>query len=419
MDARPGPETRSRRWSGLVLHLFLLILALCLIHPLALRPTWWVWKPAAPHSDLAVTHWPNAHFTRRVVWEQGRFPLWRPTIMSGTPFAANPLAGLYYPPNWLLLFTRGLPLSLGFNLSAVLHLWMAGAAMVALMRHGLHSGPWAALVSAVAYQGSPRLLAHLGAGHVGWVQAWPWLPLVMLCAFKASSPATRLRSRWAIAAGVALAAQFSADVRMSAYTLAAAAALALAGLARRAVSAIRTGDPAIVQCSDGSVPHLKLAFTALAVFVGLSACQWLPTLALLPHTTRSAMTMQDAAAWSLPWRYLVGLLLADHGGYHEWMTYLGVSTLVLAGLGARSVWRSLNRAAEAAAPSRPGWLGTWLVGLAVAAAWFSLGTNGGLLQQALWRLVPGLGLLRVPPRPRGCWSSSAPPSWPASASKRR
>ena len=39
--------------------------------------------------------------------------------------------------DWLLLFLPWLPLEVGFNLSALVHLWLAGAAMYALMRRGL------------------------------------------------------------------------------------------------------------------------------------------------------------------------------------------------------------------------------------------------------------------------------------------
>jgi hypothetical protein len=109
--------------------------------------------------------------------------------------------------------------------------------------------------------------------------------------------------------------------------------------------------------------------------------------ALLPEMTRASMTLHDAAAWSLPWQYLVGLLLANHGGFHEWMTYVGVSTLVLAGSGFKAVWQRYEDR----------WLVSWLASLLVGAVWFSLGENGGLFQ-VLWRVVPGLGLLRVPPR---------------------
>lgn len=147
------------------------------------------------------------------------------------------------------------------------------------------------------------------------------------------------------------------------------------------------GAGPVVRTWRRAVGGLLLAVCPLAVFLGLAACQWLPLAALLPETTRGSMTLADAVAWSLPWRYLAGLLLADHGGFHEWMTYTGVSTLVLAGVGAWALWRRGERR----------WLMGGLIGLLVGAAWFSLGENGGLFQ-ALWHVVPGLGLLRVPPR---------------------
>jgi hypothetical protein len=134
-----------------------------------------------------------------------------------------------------------------------------------------------------------------------------------------------------------------------------------------------------------------------ATFLGLSTCQWLPAVALLPDTTRSSLTLSDAAVWSLPWRYLGGLLLADHGGFHEWMTYTGVGTLVFAYGGVRSLWRKQDRWTGLGGTRVQRWLAGWLVGLAVLASWFSLGENGGLFQ-TVWRVVPGLGLLRVPPR---------------------
>ncbi|MBU0704044.1 MAG: hypothetical protein KKC18_09305 [Chloroflexi bacterium] len=358
---------------GFIVHCSLLILALLLLWPAALHPGWWIWSSGAEHSDLAITHWPNAHFTRRALWEEVRFPLWRPTIMSGAPFAANPLAGLYYPPNWLFLFPPWLPLEVGFNLSAVVHLWLAGAAMYALMRRGFGAGLWGALTAAVVYEASPKLLAHLGAGHVGWVQAWGWLPVVTLCLVKTLQEGkVENGRRLAILTGVALAMQFCADVRMAAYTLAAAVTLVLVLAVHHLPSAIR---------------NLQFAIRPFAIFLGLTACQWLPLVALLPETTRGLMTLPDAAVWSLPWRYLVGLLLADHGGNHEWMIYVGVSTLVLAGVGVQALWRKRERR----------WLVGWLVGLMMGAVWFSLGENGGLFQ-ALYRVVPGLGLLRVPPR---------------------
>ena len=407
----------------------LFIVSLLLLWPVVRHPGWWIWKPGAEHSDLAVTHWPNAHFTRQALWNEGRFPLWRPAIMSGTPFAANPLAGLYYPPNWFFLFLPWLSLEAGVNLSMWVHLWLAGAAMYALMRRGLGAGRWGALVAAIVYEASPKLLAHLGAGHVGWVQAWGWLPVVVLCWLKAlqdagcrmqdtecrmqktggerpssilHSPFSILHSPFSILAGIALAIQFCADVRMAAYTLAACLWLLLVrylpSAIRHSSFAIRYSpfairhSPSAIRHSPFAIRHSPFAIrhSPFAIFLGLSACQWLPLVALLPATTRAQMTMHDAAVWSLPWRYLVGLLLANHGGFHEWMTYVGVSTLVLAGVGGCALWRKREER----------WRVGWLVSLLVGAVWFSLGENGGLFQ-VLWRIVPGLGLLRVPPRAWG------------------
>ena len=147
----------------------------------------------------------------------------------------------------------------------------------------------------------------------------------------------------------------------------------------------------LVRRSPFAIRHLSFFICSFVIFLGLAACQWLPLVVLLPETTRTSMTLHDAAVWSLPWRYLVGLLLADHGGFHEWITYVGVGTLGLAWVGVRALWRGRGGRCSV------GWLVSWLVGLLVGAAWFSLGENGGLFQ-VLWRVVPGLGLLRVPPR---------------------
>ncbi|HET92234.1 MAG TPA: hypothetical protein ENN99_16065 [Chloroflexi bacterium] len=363
----------DRTWEDLLCCALLAVLSLVLLWPVVAHPGWWLWSPRAEHPDLAVTHWPNAHLTRRSLWDEGRFPLWRSTLMSGTPLAANPVAGLYYPPNWLFLFLPWLPLEVGFNLSALAHLWLAGAAMFALLRQGLRAGAWGALAAGVVYEAAPKLLAHLGAGHVGWMQAWGWLPLVILGWIKLGDAGTNRRAGWwMVGAAVALACQFCADVRMAAYTLILVMTWSLVSLLRRPRAAGR---------------YVARIAGVLALLAGLTACQWLPLAALLPETTRDGMTLRDAAVWSLPWRYLAGVFIPDHGGFHEWMVYVGVVPLVLAGIGARAVWR------------RPGerWLVGWLVSVGIGAAWFSLGENGGLFQ-LLWRLVPGLGLLRVPPR---------------------
>jgi hypothetical protein len=389
MPGSRGPA--SRMWACWAVPA---IVAVVLLWPVVARPSAWIWSPQAEHSDLAVSHWPNALFTRRTVWEEGRFPTWRPTVMSGAPFAANPLSGLCYPPNWLVLFATWLPLEIGFNISALAHLWLAGVAMCALLRAVFRCNTWGALAGAVAFEASPKLIGHLVAGHVGWSQAMAWLPLVVLCWMKAlrltADAGHREGSwRWGVAAGAAAAMQFCADTRASAYSLAAIGVLTLVwGLERLRG---RAGEPGRSEARRAARRlarrWLAPAAAGLGTLVALTACQWLPLLALLPHLTRSSMAVEDAAVWSLPWRYLAGLFIADHSGFHEWMTYLGVSTLVLASIGAWRLWRERQER----------WLFWWLLLIVGGGIWFSLGEEGGLFS-LLGKVMPGLVLLRVPPR---------------------
>jgi hypothetical protein len=129
----------------------------------------------ALYSDLSISHYPNAVFLKRSLGEQGVIPLWSSTILSGYPFAANPLAGLLYPPGWLALI---FPLPLGFNLLVMLHLLWGGAGMYVLLRaEGLAQPP--SLLAALAFGTLPKLFAHYGAGHLSLLYAVPWTPWLL------------------------------------------------------------------------------------------------------------------------------------------------------------------------------------------------------------------------------------------------
>ena len=110
---------RIERWTPLVL----LALAAAFFWPLWFAPDGFLYRPNSVYSDLTITHWPNALLIRDSLATWGQVPLWRHLVLSGEPFAANPLSGLWYPPNLLLLL---LPLTVAFNLLFVLHTAWAG-----------------------------------------------------------------------------------------------------------------------------------------------------------------------------------------------------------------------------------------------------------------------------------------------------
>src|SRR4030043_313926 len=123
----------SRLWVRLRWPLVFLGLALVWLLPLMARPDGFPLWVGGGYSDLLLSHWPNAHWLRRSLVEWGQIPLWNPQILSGAPFASDPLSGLWYPPVWLAPW---LPGALGFNLLFLIHLAWAGLGAARLARDG-------------------------------------------------------------------------------------------------------------------------------------------------------------------------------------------------------------------------------------------------------------------------------------------
>src|SRR5258708_21787969 len=113
--------------------------------------------PQSTFSDAAVSHWPAALYLQQSL-RAGHFPLWRDLLMSGQPFAANPLNKVWYPPQWLVLL---FPVTLFLNLLTWVHLVLAGVGRRVLrFRLGIKI---AGVVSA-AHARTPPIFARLAPG---------------------------------------------------------------------------------------------------------------------------------------------------------------------------------------------------------------------------------------------------------------
>lgn len=332
------------------------VFALLNLWPLTACPNCTAFPPDSPYTDLLISHWPNTEYWREAIWQYGQWPLWNEQLFGGQPFAADPLAGLWYPPNWALLI---LPLPFGFNLLWVLHLAWAGLGLYHFLR-AQNLPEASAILGGLVFSGTPKLMAHIGAGHLSLVFAVAWMPWVLFSLVsQSSSVSPRFQIRTSLTCGLCLALTFLADPRWAFYS----GLLVVAFLISR-----RTGFKAtFIQLST-------LTFTALL----LSAVLWLPLTEFVLQTNRSALTLSDAAEFSLPWLWLLGLLVAPLRGFHEYMTYVGLVPLLLALVGAARRQRF--------------WLSVLLVSVL-----FALGDNFGLFP-AVFKLLPGLSFLRVPSR---------------------
>ncbi len=324
------------------------------------RPGTLPYIPQAGFSDATTSHFPAALFLRQSVLEDGQFPLWRDTILGGQPFAANPLNKTAYPLQWqALLF----PADVHLDVMAVLHLLIAGWGMWCWARSlGLREE--AAALSALAYGLAPRMIAHLGAGHLDVVYALAWFPWLMATVRSAviqpgRRPITLLRLSL-FAALVLL-----SDVRVSLFAFTLAAAYGVS-------EAFDIGQlRARLWLVGAIVPFLLLTVSVIVPLLG-----WQSSL------TRGDLTPASASLDSMQayqWSGLLGLPV--HGGNHEELTYIGLPVLLLAII------------AGAAEPRRHRF---FLAALALAAL-YALGSNG-FLWSALIRLIPPLVWFRVPSR---------------------
>jgi hypothetical protein len=337
----------------------LALVIVVLMWPAWQQPNSFWYAPGAAFSDLTVTHWPNLWFVAQSIRQWGQVPLWRPLIMGGAPFVGNPLSALFYPPNWLFML---FPSALTLHLLFALHLYGAGVAGYGLMRWSYRQSPFAALVTGLGYALTPKLIAHIAAGHLGLTQAYAWIPLTV---WLLRSTLQRPSFGRPVGCGATLAIVYLADPRVAFYNGLLLGAYAVYWLIRM-----------WIRSSIGETVRLARYLLVIPVMAALfAAVQIVPTVELMGSSTRSTLTLSDAAHDSLPWRYLIGFLIANRGGYHEWMTYLGVIPLGLAGL---ALWRSRER-------ERWFWAGLAAVGLL-----FSLGPNGPLYP-LVYRLLPALG----------------------------
>ena len=194
--------------------MLLVVLIVVVFAPLLLHPNHLLYPRNGQATDLTITHWPAVAFNVRSLQQHGQVPLWRTTIASGGPWAANPQSWLFYPPAWLFFI---LPLNLTFNLLLLTHLVLAALATYAFGRRALDLGPPGAMLAGLAFALAPWLSAHLAAGHVNIALALAWLPVALLGGHCA---ATTGRMGGAALAGVAWAAALLNHPQMAAYTAA-------------------------------------------------------------------------------------------------------------------------------------------------------------------------------------------------------
>lgn len=312
------------------------------------------YPPAAETSDASISRYPDALHFQRSLREHQQLPLWNPHLMGGQPFAANPGTKVWYPLTWLLLLWSA---TLHINAMVALHLWWGALGMWLWGRRtGLRTE--GALLASLGYLFAPKLMAHGGVGHTDLLIATAWLPWLL----------------WGLHQ------LFTSEITpLHLLSLSFITAMLFIGAIQLLPFTVGLG---LIYALSFSQWHIWRWLLVAGLFaLGFTAIQWLPLLELRESLSRGDLRIEDAALASLKPGELIGLVIGNHGGNHESITYVGISVLILAlaGLVMQPHQRRL-------------W---W--GVVLFAVLYALGENF-ILWSGLLRLFPSLTYFRVPAR---------------------
>jgi len=359
---------------------------LCLIlPPLALLlPSLYTYpfpQETSSYSDIVVSYFPNAYYLAESIIHWKTIPLWSPTILSGYPFAANPLSGLWYLPNWLAVI---FPIPVACNLLVIIHLIGGGIGIYLLLR-GEGLSEITALLGGLAFEMMPKLFGHYGGGHMGLIFAVCWTPWLLVSAksvygnYQARSEVSRL-IRKIILPAIILSGIILADIRWIGFAvLLWVSYLMLVALSRKSMQLHNTPD------QDKKIrinSTLRYIFSPILISIGFTAPFLFHFFEYVRLSTRSNLTSTDNLIFSLPPIKILGLVFPPFGDYFEWIVYAGIIVFILASFS----WVIKKRSAL---------VNYWTVVFFVSLI-FAMGSY--LPSASWWASLPGLNLLRVPSR---------------------
>jgi hypothetical protein len=235
--------------------------------------------------DILAYWQPQVETLVRVV-AQGSWPLWDPYEGFGMPLLADPGSQVLYPPTWVNLFLKPAE---AYTTLVVLHTWWTAVGMYLLARRwGLSTA--AAALAAVSWAACGPLVSTVSVYQHFMGASWiPWTLLAVESVLR--DPGGRAVAALAASLAAQLFAGSGDMVVMTALAAAIRVAWARPGLRGRR--------------------GLVLGGLAAGGFLGaaLSAAQWMPTLELVRHSSRAAMSTEANLYWSLHPASLVELFV--------------------------------------------------------------------------------------------------------------
>lgn len=249
-------------------------------------------------------------------WRNGKVPLWNPYMFNGYPLLANLHSAALYPLNFLYLFFSNIT---AWNILVFLQVFLSLLFMYLLLKE-LKLGGIASFFGAVTYAFSGYMIAWLEfttGGHAAL-----WLPLLFYLILKIKDPAN-LKYAFLmpfIFAFIYLAGDFQAPLYITLVFL----------------------FYGVLQLFRRQYKYFKLMILTWIAGIGLASIQLIPTLDLFTKSIRfDDPRLQDYMFGIMGWKRVVNLFWPDffgnvvtgnywaEWGYHEYMCYTGILSVVL------------------------------------------------------------------------------------------
>ncbi len=314
-------------------------------------------------------------------FRSGFIPLWNPYIFCGNLFLANGQSSIFYPTTIFYLFLKP---NIAINFEIILHFFLSGMFMF-IYASSLKLSKTGSLFSSITYMFSGFIITHLHAGHLLFVYAYSWTPLIFFLFDKCidlnhrsqalklqllpsyqsflhrikagelriSSIVDNLRRKYIIFTAIVMAIQILAGHFQIAF-------ISVFALFFYAVyKSFYIISPSFILATDNrsdffykgrffvrykirryKILPLLIFFSCLIIGAGLSSIQTLPVLESAPYSSRAHLPESFSLSFSLPFKHLLTFILPDFFGnpikgnywgdgyYWEYCCFVGILPLI-------------------------------------------------------------------------------------------
>jgi hypothetical protein len=336
----------------------------------------------SPISDQYLAGYAFREFGAHALHVTGGFPMWNPYIFGGMPYVAAMHGDIFYPTFLLRMI---MPTDVAMTLGFMVHIFLAGLFTYYFLRAwGL--GFYPSLVGGLAYMMGGPIASYVSPGHDGKLFVSALTPLALWMLVRGMRDG-RYWSFGVLALTVGLGV-LSPHPQLLQYMLLVSGAFAL-------YLAFSAGDSGAPLDRKTAFTRLGLAAAAVAVGMLIGAVQFLPVMEYVPWSPRAGgRGYEYATTFSFPIEELIntyvpqfsGILRAYWGrnGIHLHSEYIGVSVLMLTGLGFGAITSTRRRS----------FARFWLGVLIVALLWALGGWTPFF--RLVYAIVPGTKFFRAP-----------------------